>query len=88
VEHLPLITAVVSVIAGAWVAAALLLREWLWLRYCRWVHDVAVVKGLNPDPEKIIKAASQGRLGHPHELGQLIANPVAGKKASTSEQAA
>jgi hypothetical protein len=63
VEFTPLITAVVSVIAGAG-GATLLIRELLWLRYCRYIHDQAVARGRDPKPKQLIQAASSGRLGH------------------------
>jgi hypothetical protein len=62
VELVPLITAVLSVVVGAG-GATLLIREWLWLRYCRYIHDVAVVKGQKPDPVEVIRAASMGMIG-------------------------
>jgi hypothetical protein len=65
-ELMPQIGAVVSVILGAG-GIALLVREWLWLRYCRYVHEAAVLRGQNPDPEKMIKAARKGRLGRSAE---------------------
>jgi hypothetical protein len=54
-----LITTVLSVVVGAG-GATLLIREWLWLRYCRYLYDQAISHGQNPDVEEIIKAASGG----------------------------
>jgi hypothetical protein len=73
-DLVPLITAVLSVVVGAG-GATLLIREYPWLRYCRYVHDVAVVKGQNPDPEKMIRAASAGRLGRSSNRPALPSSP-------------
>jgi hypothetical protein len=43
---------------------ALVIREWLWLRYCRYIHDQAVARKQDPDAAEMIRAASGGRLGH------------------------
>jgi hypothetical protein len=80
VEFLPHIAAVLSVILGAG-GAALLLREWLWLRFCRYVHDKAVERGQNPKPEVIIEAARDGRLGHPRKQRELPAAPKSSNKS-------
>jgi hypothetical protein len=58
-ELIPIIAAFVSVIVGAG-GATLIIRELLWLRYCRDIHDSAVARGQHPKPEEIIRAASEG----------------------------
>jgi hypothetical protein len=87
-ELLPLIAAVASVFAGAWIATALLLCYLLWLRFCRYIHDAAVNRNQDPDPEKIIKAAGAWRLGPVKQFRQLIASPEASNELSTKEKAA
>jgi hypothetical protein len=61
---------------------ALLLREWLWLRYCQHVYDVAVEHDQNPDPEKMIKVAGRGRLSRSTDRKQLTTGHESGKKAA------
>ena len=56
-----LVTAVASAIVGAG-GATLVIREWQWLRFCRYVHDAAEARGQDPDPENVIKAAAEGRV--------------------------
>ena len=79
VELVPQIAAVLYVIAGAG-GVALLIREWLWLRHCRYLHDQAVLRGQNPDAAELIKAASRGRLGRSTERKQLTTGDESGKK--------
>jgi hypothetical protein len=81
VEFVPQIVAALYVIAGAG-GIAVLIREWLWLRHCRYLHDQAVLRGQNPDPAELIKAASRGRLGHSGEQKQLTSGDESGKKSS------
>jgi hypothetical protein len=58
---LPHIAAVLYIIAGVG-GIAFLIREWLWLRHCRYLHDQAAKRGQDPDPEKLIQAARGGTL--------------------------
>jgi uncharacterized iron-regulated membrane protein len=37
-------------------------RELIWLKHCRYLHDQAVARGQDPDPEKLIEAARGGTL--------------------------
>jgi hypothetical protein len=59
VELIPIIATVVSGAAGAG-GATLVIRHWLWLRFCRHVYDDAVAHNEKPKPEEIIRAASEG----------------------------
>ena len=52
-----IIAAVVSVITGG---ITLVISKWLWLRYCRYVHDQAVARGQNPNPVQMIREAGDG----------------------------
>jgi hypothetical protein len=77
-EVVSVVAAAVSVILGAG-GVALLAREWLWLRYCRYLHNQAVLRGQNPDPAELIKAASRGGLDRSTEQKQLTTGDEAGK---------
>ncbi len=79
-ELIPQIVAVISVVLGAG-GVAVFLREWLWLRFCRYVHDQAVERGHNPKPEVIIQAAREGRLGGSPKQRQLTAPPKQDNKS-------
>ena len=56
----PIIVVVASLLSGGGVAY--FLRELIWLRHCRYLHDQAVARGQDPDPAKLIEAARGGRL--------------------------
>jgi hypothetical protein len=43
--------------AKFYAGAVFVAREWLWLRYCRYIPDKAVERGHNPESEKMIPAA-------------------------------
>ena len=60
-DGVPAVVAAVSILAGG--GTTFIIREWLWLRFCRYVHDGAVERGQNPKPEVIIEVAAEGRLG-------------------------
>jgi hypothetical protein len=79
-ELMPQIAAVVSVILGAG-GIALLIRYWLWLRFCRYVHDKAVERGQDPDPERIIQAARLGRPSNSPKQPELPAAPESSDKS-------
>jgi hypothetical protein len=56
---------VLELLPAALTAAAviaLVIRERMWLRHCRYLHDQAVKRGQNPDPAQLIQAARGGRL--------------------------
>jgi hypothetical protein len=57
VDLLPLI------IAGAAVVA-LIFRDWLWLRFCRFLYKQSVALGKAPDAELMIRVAGAGRPKH------------------------
>jgi hypothetical protein len=75
----PLITAVSVVIGTGGIV--LVFREWLWLRFCRDIHDKAVDRGQNPKPEVIIQAAREGHLGRSPKQRQLPAAPKSNSKS-------
>ena len=60
-EFLPPVLGVASLISGGGLVY-LFLRELIWLRHCRYLHDQAVARGQDPDPEKLIEAARGGTL--------------------------
>jgi hypothetical protein len=76
VESIPLLIA-------AWIIgrAVVVVSDWLWLRHCRYIHDQAVERGQNPDPEKMIQAASEGPL---HRLGERAKLPTLRKPNNKS----
>jgi hypothetical protein len=60
VEFGPVIVAVASLLGGGGIY--LFLRELIWLRHCRYLHDQAVERGQDPDPAQLIQAARGGTL--------------------------
>jgi hypothetical protein len=72
-ELVPLLTAVV---VGAGGAIALIIRERMWLRHCRYLHDQAVARGRDPDPAELIKAARGGRL---QQAAEQVRQAITGK---------
>jgi hypothetical protein len=80
VELVPLIAAVVSVVVGSG-GATVVICYWLWLRFCRDMHDKAVERGQDPDPERIIQAA---RLGRPSSLPKPPELPAAPESSDKS----
>jgi hypothetical protein len=63
VELIPIFAAVVSVIAGAQGATALVICVALWLRFCRYIYDDAVKHDQKPKTAEVIQAASFGMIG-------------------------
>ena len=58
-SSIALLAAVASVVGARGLTP--LLRDWLWLRYCRYIYGDAVKRGLNPKPEQMIQFAGNGR---------------------------
>lgn len=54
-----IIITLASLLGGG--GAVLFLREWQWLRHCRYIHDQAVLRGQDPDPAVMIEVAHEGR---------------------------
>jgi hypothetical protein len=63
-------------IASIATSAAIVICFWLWLRFCRHVYDQAVELDQKPDPQKMIKAASQSPL---RRMGRRPRPPLAPK---------
>ena len=63
---------VVAIVAGV----ALVIRERMWLRHCRYLHDQAVKRGQNPDPAQLIQAARGGRL---QQAAEQVRQAITGK---------
>jgi hypothetical protein len=61
------------IITASIVGLALVFRDWLWYRHCRYVEKRAVARGQNPDALKMIKAARKGSL---RRLGELFRLPL------------
>jgi hypothetical protein len=78
-ELLPLIITTASVV-GTSGAVALIIRERMWLRHNRYLHDQAVALGQDPDPVQLIQAARAGRL---QQVTEQVREAITGKpKAS------
>jgi hypothetical protein len=59
VEFVPAIVAVATVIVGGIVPVV---RDRMWLRHYRYLHDQAVARGQDPDPVQLTQASRAGRL--------------------------
>jgi hypothetical protein len=55
---------------------ALVIRERMWLRHCRYLHDQAVARGQNPDPAQLTLAARGGLL---QQVTEQIRQAITGK---------
>jgi hypothetical protein len=64
-----------AILAAATVIA-LVIREHMWLRYCRYLHDQAVARGQNPDPAEQIRAARGGRA---QQVAEHVRQAITGK---------
>jgi hypothetical protein len=64
------------IVIGTSGAAALIIRELIWLRYCRYLHDQAVARGRDPDPAELIKAARGGRI---QQAAEQVRQAITGK---------
>jgi hypothetical protein len=63
-------------------------REWLWLRFCRYVHDEAAKRGQELDPAEMIHAARGGRWDPPTERRKITALPVDSTNESPQQKKA
>jgi hypothetical protein len=64
-----------AILAAASVIA-LVIRERMWLRYCRYLHDQAVARGQDPDPAELIQAARGGRL---QQMAEQVRQAITGE---------
>lgn len=76
----PALLAAASIVTGGG-GITLIIREWLWLRFCRYVHDQAVERKQNPKPEVIIQAAREGRRSRSPAQRALDAAPKSSNKS-------
>jgi hypothetical protein len=63
---------VVAIVGGI----AVVIRELIWLRHCRYLHDQAVARGRDPDPAELIKAARGGRV---QQAAEQVRQAITGK---------
>jgi hypothetical protein len=75
-ELVPAILTTASLICGSVV---LVIRERMWLRHARYLHDQAVARGQDPDPVLLIRATRAGRI---QQAAEQVRPAITGKPNS------